>query len=109
MTPCRQAEWRPSRPSIQSKMPRRALVDLADQGLAGMPATTSNPRFRSRAEAALLEAKGDTAGALETLTEVEAAGRPLPEKLDRPVQLLAVHGVHQQGAGLDLHPFGPHP
>src|SRR5262249_8965100 len=43
--------------------------------------------FRSRAEAAILEARGDTAGALEKLTEVEAAIRRLPESAQRETLL----------------------
>ena len=43
--------------------------------------------FRSRAEAAILEARGDTAGALEKLTEVEAAIRTLPESAQRETLL----------------------
>src|SRR5262249_51532962 len=58
---------------------RRKRADLADQWLAAMPARTPHRWFRARAEAALLEAKGDTAGALDTLTEVEAAIRTLAE------------------------------
>src|SRR5262249_8236470 len=42
---------------------RRKRADLADQWLAGIPVTTPNPWFRSRAEAAILEAKGDVDGA----------------------------------------------
>ena len=38
-------------------------------------------------EAAILEAKGDTAGALEKLTEVEAAIRTLPESAQRETLL----------------------
>jgi hypothetical protein len=62
---------------------RRRRADLADQWLAAMPARTHHRWFRSRAEAAILEAKGDTAGALEKLTEVEAAIRTLPESARR--------------------------
>jgi formylglycine-generating enzyme required for sulfatase activity len=58
---------------------RRKRADLADQWLAAMPARTQHRWFRSRAEAAILEAKGDTAGALEKLAEVEAAIRTLPD------------------------------
>ena len=40
-----------------------------------------------RVEAAILEAKGDTAGALEKLTEVEAAIRTNPESAQRETLL----------------------
>jgi len=66
---------------------RRKRADLADQWLAAMPAKTQHRWFRSRAEAAILEAKGDTAGALEKLTEVEAAIRRLPESAQRETLL----------------------
>jgi hypothetical protein len=66
---------------------RRRRADLADQWLAAMPARTQHRWFRSRAEAAVLEAKGDTAGALEKLTEVEAAIRTLPESAQRETLL----------------------
>jgi hypothetical protein len=62
---------------------RRKRADLADQWLAAMPARTQHRWFRLRAEAAILEAKGDTAGALEKLTEVEAVIRTLPESAQR--------------------------
>ncbi|HKB34899.1 MAG TPA: M50 family metallopeptidase [Gemmataceae bacterium] len=66
---------------------RRKRVDLADQWLAAMPARTQHRWFRSRAEAAILEAKGDTAGALDKLTEVEAAIRTLPASAQRETLL----------------------
>jgi hypothetical protein len=62
---------------------RRKRADLADQWLAAMPAKTPHRWFRSRAEAAILEAKGDIAGALEKLTEVEAAILTFPESAQR--------------------------
>jgi hypothetical protein len=52
-----------------------------------MPARTQHRWFRSRAEAAILEAQGDTAGALEKLAEVEAAIRTLPESAQRETLL----------------------
>jgi len=66
---------------------RRMRADLADQWLAAMPARTQHRWFRSRAEAAILEAKGDTAGALDKLTEVEAAIRTLAESAQRETLL----------------------
>jgi hypothetical protein len=66
---------------------RRKRADLADQWLAAMPPKTQHRWFRSRAEAAILEAKGDTAGALEKLAEVEAEIRTLPEGAQRETLL----------------------
>jgi hypothetical protein len=66
---------------------RRKRADLADQWLAAMPATTQHRWFRARAEAAILEAKGDTPGALERLTEVEAAILTFPESGQRETLL----------------------
>src|SRR5262245_9947003 len=66
---------------------RRKRADLADQWLAAMPERTQHRWFRSRAEAAILEAKGDAAGALEKLAEVEAAIRTLPENAQRETLL----------------------
>src|SRR5262249_57160803 len=66
---------------------RRKRADLADQWLATMPARTQHRWFRSRAEAAILEAKGDIAGALEKLTEVEAAILTFPESAQRETLL----------------------
>src|SRR5262245_48919041 len=62
---------------------RRQRADLADQWLAAMPARTQHQWFRSRAEAAILEAKGDVVGALDRLTEIEAAIRTSPESAQR--------------------------
>jgi hypothetical protein len=62
---------------------RRKRADLADQWLAAMPAKTQHRWFRSRAESAILEAKGDIAGALDKLTEVEAAILTFPEGAQR--------------------------
>jgi hypothetical protein len=57
---------------------QRKRSDLAAQWLADLP-TVSNPRLRLRAEAAVLEAQGDTAGALRKLDEYEAALLALPK------------------------------
>jgi hypothetical protein len=46
---------------------RRKRPDLAEQWLAGIPANTQHRWFRSRAEAAILESKGDVPGALGKL------------------------------------------
>ncbi len=45
------------------------------------------PWFRYRAEAAILEAKGDVDGAVGKLTEVEAAILKLPKNAQRDTQL----------------------
>jgi hypothetical protein len=66
---------------------RRKRADLAGQWLAAMPAKTQHRWFRSRAEAAILEAKGDIAGAQEKLTEVEAAILTFPESGQRETLL----------------------
>jgi len=52
---------------------RRKRSDLADQWLAGIPEKSPNRWFRSRAEAAILEAKGDVDGAMKKLAETETA------------------------------------
>ena len=62
---------------------RRKRPELAEQWLAGIPASTPHRWFRSRAEAAIREAKGDIPGALEKLTEVEAAILAFPESGQR--------------------------
>ena len=66
---------------------RRMRHDLADEWLGTIPLNTPHRWFRSRAEAAILEAQGDTAGALEKLAEVEAAIRRLPESAQRETLL----------------------
>jgi hypothetical protein len=62
---------------------RRKRVDLADQWLAEIPARAETTWLRSRAEAAILEAKGDVDGAVRKLAEVEAAILTLPENARR--------------------------
>jgi hypothetical protein len=57
---------------------RRKRADLAAQWLADLR-TAANPRMRLRAEAAVLEARGDTAGALRKLDEYEASLLALPK------------------------------
>jgi len=66
---------------------RRKRTDLANQWLAGIPAKTQHHWLRSRAEAAILEAKGDIDGALGKLAEVEAAIRTLPKNAQRDTSL----------------------
>jgi hypothetical protein len=62
---------------------RRKRPDLAEQWLAAIPVTTRHPWFRSRAEAAILEARGDVPGALRQLGEVETAISALPHSAQR--------------------------
>ncbi len=62
---------------------RRKRPDLAEQWLADIPANTQHRWFRSRAEAAILEAKGDFAGALGKLDEVVAAFLTVPRNPQR--------------------------
>ena len=62
---------------------RRKRADLADQWLAGIPMKTQYPWFRSRAEAAILEAKGDVDSAMNKLAETETAILTLPESAQR--------------------------
>ena len=52
---------------------RRKRPDLAMHWLAGIPERTQHQWFRSRAEAAILEAKGDVIGAMAKLAEIETA------------------------------------
>ena len=66
---------------------RRKRADLADQWLAAIPTTTPNPWLRSRAEAAIMEAKGDVAGAFRKLTELEPFINSIPSPAQREAQL----------------------
>jgi hypothetical protein len=66
---------------------RRKRADLADQWLAEIPIKMQYPWFRTRAEAAILEAKGDVDGAVRKLAEVEAAILALPKNAQRDTSL----------------------
>jgi hypothetical protein len=66
---------------------RRKRADLAEQWLADIPVTTPSPWLRTRAEAAILEAKGDVDGALRKLEGVEAAIATVPNKCQRDILL----------------------
>jgi hypothetical protein len=66
---------------------RRKRPDLADQWLAKIPVDTPHRWFRSRAEAAILEARRDVAGALRKLADVEAALLALPNNPQRDTLL----------------------
>ncbi len=59
------------------------MPDLAEQWLAGIPPNTQHRWFRARAEAAILEAKGDVPGALGKLGEVEATFLTFPRSPQR--------------------------
>jgi hypothetical protein len=62
---------------------RRKRADLADQWLADIPALTQHPWFGSRAEAAILDAGGDTDGAMGKLADVEASLLKSPNNAHR--------------------------
>ncbi len=66
---------------------RRKRADLADQWLAGIPDQTQHRWFRSRAEAAILEAKGDVGGAMKKLAETESAILAIPKSAQRETLL----------------------
>jgi hypothetical protein len=62
---------------------RRGRADLAEQWLAGLPRDGRSRWLRSRAEAAILEARGDFSGALLKLDEVEEHGRGVADRAQR--------------------------
>jgi hypothetical protein len=66
---------------------RRNRPDLADQWLAQIPEKAQIPWFRSRAQAAILEANGDIEGARRKLTDVETELRALPKNPQREAVL----------------------
>lgn len=66
---------------------RRRRVDLAEAWLSAMPQRPLAPWLRTRVEAAIHEARGDTAGALEKLDEVEEAIRARPDRARREFML----------------------
>jgi hypothetical protein len=66
---------------------RRKRADLAEQWLAEIPVTMRYVWIRSRAEAAVLEAKGDVDGAINKLAETEASLFALPENVQRETLL----------------------
>lgn len=70
---------------------RRKRADLADQWLSEIPLTTQSPWYRSRAEAAILEAKGDIDGAMKKLAETETAILALPKNAQRDTSLSLLH------------------
>jgi hypothetical protein len=62
---------------------RRKRIDLAAQWLAAMPATTQLSWLRPKVEAAILEARGDTDGALGKLEETEKVILSIPNPAQR--------------------------
>jgi hypothetical protein len=66
---------------------RRKRVDLAEQWLADIPNKTQTPGARLRAEAAILEAKGDIKAALSKLDDYEAAILTIPAPSQREMSL----------------------
>jgi len=66
---------------------RRRRADLAQQWLADLPARIEYPWLRPRAEAAILEAQGDVAGALGKLDEMEKLVLANPNQALREITL----------------------
>jgi len=64
---------------------KRKRADLAEQWLGEIPRTMHTSWLRSRAEAAILEAKGDFPGAVAKLSAVETAILTLPNNARRDV------------------------
>jgi hypothetical protein len=62
---------------------RRKRVDLAQRWLEVIPANSAMTWSRPRAEAAILEAQGDTAGALRKLGDAERLVRAAPNQAQR--------------------------
>ena len=69
---------------------RRKRIDLAEQWLADIPQKTEFPWLRPRGEVAILGAKGDIAGALKKLDEVEKLILAVPNEAMREISLRAV-------------------
>ncbi len=66
---------------------RRKRADRAEQWLAEIPQTTPTSWLRSRAKAAILEARGDVDGALRKLDEYEKAILAFPNATRREILL----------------------
>jgi hypothetical protein len=66
---------------------RRRRIDLAEQWMADLPAKTEYPWMRPRCEAAILEARGDLAGALKKLDEMEKLVLVAPNQWVREITL----------------------
>jgi hypothetical protein len=66
---------------------RRKRTDLAEQWLADIPEKGEYPWMRLRCKAAILEAKGDTAGALNKVDEVEKMILAVPNQALKEISL----------------------
>jgi hypothetical protein len=66
---------------------RYKRIDLAEQWLMDMPDKVQLPWLRSRADAAILEARGDVDGALGKLNESEQAILSIPSPMQRGILL----------------------
>ena len=80
---------------------RRGRADLAEAWRADVPAQTTLPGIRQMADAAILEATGDRAGALRTIEAVEALLRGRP---DLPGRELSFRSLARWKADLDQTP-----
>ncbi|HVT59109.1 MAG TPA: hypothetical protein VHR45_11990 [Thermoanaerobaculia bacterium] len=63
----------------------RKRADLAERWLAAMPKKIESPSMRTRAEAAILQAKGDAEGALRKLDEMESSLLAEPDETRREI------------------------
>jgi hypothetical protein len=64
---------------------KRKRIDLAEQWLADLPATTEIPWLRAYVEAAIFEAKGDITGALKKLDDIEMQILAVPDQMKRDI------------------------
>ncbi len=69
---------------------RRRRVDLAEQWFAAIPEKTEMPWLRTVAEAALLEGRGDVAGAFAKLDGAERIIRAWPNPIQQKLSLAAL-------------------
>jgi hypothetical protein len=83
---------------------RRGRADLAEQWLAEIPATTRPAWLRSRAEAALLQARGDIEGAVKKLDEYEKAIHAFPDPAQREMLLRGIRRWRSELAGAPAAP-----
>jgi hypothetical protein len=66
---------------------RRKRIDLAEQWLADIPVKGEYPWMRLRGEAAILEAKGDTTGAVKKIDQIETMMLAVPNQALREISL----------------------
>lgn len=66
---------------------KRKRVDLAEQWRADLPDKPMRPSFKLRVDAAILEAKGDLAGAMQKLEEIEKEYLSLKDDSSRRLSL----------------------